>query len=84
MNDKRIIYTIGHSNHTAKEFLAILRAFGIKKLIDVRTIPRSRQRQLEMLTYCLIRESYPEKIVASWMILPDARIILLHLSTSNL
>jgi len=42
MNDKRIIYTIGHSDHTAKEFLEILRAFGIKKLIDVRTIPRSR------------------------------------------
>jgi uncharacterized protein (DUF488 family) len=42
MNDKRIIYTIGHSNHTAKEFLEILRAFGIQKLIDVRTIPRSR------------------------------------------
>ena len=42
MNDERIIYTIGHSNHTAREFLEILRAFGIKKLIDVRTIPRSR------------------------------------------
>ena len=36
------IYTIGHSTHSIEEFLALLKAHGIKRLIDVRTIPRSR------------------------------------------
>jgi uncharacterized protein (DUF488 family) len=35
------IYTIGHSTRTAAEFLALLRAHGIRQLADVRTIPRS-------------------------------------------
>ena len=36
------ILTIGHSTRTWKDFLAILRAHGIKRVIDVRSIPRSR------------------------------------------
>lgn len=36
------LYTIGHSNRTLKEFLAILAAHGIKQIVDVRTIPKSR------------------------------------------
>jgi uncharacterized protein (DUF488 family) len=39
---KRTIYTIGHSTHTADEFVAILKAYGIKRVIDVRSIPKSR------------------------------------------
>jgi uncharacterized protein (DUF488 family) len=35
-------YTVGHSNRSAEAFLALLRAYGIEKLIDVRTIPKSR------------------------------------------
>ena len=41
MQDKRI-YTIGHSTHTLEEFLALLGAYTIQVLVDVRTIPRSR------------------------------------------
>ena len=36
------VLTVGHSNRTWKEFLAILRAHGVKRVIDVRSIPRSR------------------------------------------
>jgi uncharacterized protein (DUF488 family) len=37
-----IIYTIGHSTHPIDEFIRILNAFEIEKVIDVRTIPKSR------------------------------------------
>ncbi len=36
------LYTIGHSTHTIHEFLAMLYAYEIKHLVDVRTIPKSR------------------------------------------
>lgn len=35
------IYTIGHSTHPIDEFIAMLQAHGVKKLVDVRTIPKS-------------------------------------------
>jgi uncharacterized protein (DUF488 family) len=38
----RTIFTIGHSTHPWPEFRDLLRAHGIQRLIDVRTIPRSR------------------------------------------
>ncbi len=37
------VYTIGHSTRSASEFLAILRAFGIELVADIRTVPRSRR-----------------------------------------
>ena len=36
------ILTIGHSTRTWKAFLALLRAHNVKRVIDVRSIPRSR------------------------------------------
>lgn len=36
------IFTIGHSTHPIEEFIAMLKAHGIKTLADIRTIPRSR------------------------------------------
>lgn len=39
---KKEIYTIGHSNRSIADFLKMLTAFRIEKIIDVRTIPRSR------------------------------------------
>jgi uncharacterized protein (DUF488 family) len=38
-----VIFTIGHSTHPIDEFIRILRAHGIRQLVDVRTIPRSRR-----------------------------------------
>jgi uncharacterized protein (DUF488 family) len=37
------VYTIGHSTRPLDEFLAILRAHSIERLVDVRTVPRSRR-----------------------------------------
>src|ERR1039457_5304295 len=37
-----VVFTIGHSTRTWKVFLELLRAHGIKRVIDVRSIPRSR------------------------------------------
>ncbi len=36
------IFTIGHSTLPPERFLAILRAYGIDRLVDIRTIGRSR------------------------------------------
>jgi uncharacterized protein (DUF488 family) len=36
------LYTIGHSTRTLDELVAALRSFGIRTLVDIRTIPRSR------------------------------------------
>ncbi len=35
------MFTIGHSTRSAAEFVALLRAHGITRLVDVRTVPRS-------------------------------------------
>ena len=36
------IFTIGHSTRPIEEFLALLRGHGVRRLVDVRTVPRSR------------------------------------------
>jgi uncharacterized protein (DUF488 family) len=36
------IFTIGHSTLPIDEFVAVLDAYGIERLVDVRTVPRSR------------------------------------------
>ena len=36
------VYTIGHSTHRLDEFVELLRAYNIERLVDVRSIPRSR------------------------------------------
>jgi uncharacterized protein (DUF488 family) len=36
------VLTIGHSNRSIEEFVAMLRAHGVERLVDVRTVPRSR------------------------------------------
>lgn len=37
-----IIYSIGHSNRSITEFISRLEAYGIDRLVDVRTRPYSR------------------------------------------
>lgn len=37
-----VVLTIGHSTRTWKVFLELLRAHGVTRVIDVRSIPRSR------------------------------------------
>lgn len=40
--DARTLLTIGHSNRPIGTFLELLNAHGIARLVDVRTVPRSR------------------------------------------
>lgn len=40
---KRTIFTIGHSTRTFEEFVELLWAHGVGRVIDIRTIPRSRR-----------------------------------------
>ena len=37
-----IVLTIGHSTRTLEEFIGLLRAYGVTRVVDVRTVPRSR------------------------------------------
>jgi uncharacterized protein (DUF488 family) len=36
------VLTIGHSTRTLKDFISLLREYGVQKVVDIRTIPRSR------------------------------------------
>ena len=37
-----VVYTVGHSNRTAEELVALLRQVGTSMLVDVRAFPSSR------------------------------------------
>jgi uncharacterized protein (DUF488 family) len=39
---RTVINTVGHSTHPIDEFVRILEAHGIRQVVDVRTVPRSR------------------------------------------
>ena len=38
-----VVYTVGHSTHSAEAFRALLGASAIRQIADVRTVPRSRR-----------------------------------------
>jgi hypothetical protein len=40
--DRLTLYTIGHSNRTARELVDILLAWSVARVVDVRRVPRSR------------------------------------------
>jgi uncharacterized protein (DUF488 family) len=47
------IFTVGHSNLRIEDFITLLRAYEIKRLVDIRTIPRSRHNpQFNSDTLC--------------------------------
>jgi uncharacterized protein (DUF488 family) len=37
-----VVLTIGHSTRTLEEFISLLREYDVQKVVDIRTIPRSR------------------------------------------
>jgi len=39
---KEMLFTIGHSTRTIGEFIDLLKAYNIQRIVDVRTIPKSR------------------------------------------
>jgi len=36
------VFTVGHSTHPIEAFIALLNTYGIQRLADIRTVPRSR------------------------------------------
>ena len=60
-NEERPIYTVGHSTRTIEEFVELLRAAKVQRLVDVRSIPRSRTNPQYNL------DSLPETLSA-WQI----------------
>jgi len=36
------VLSVGHSTHSMEDFIALLKAHGVERVVDVRTIPRSR------------------------------------------
>ena len=36
------VFTVGHSTHPLEDFVRILQAYGVDRVVDVRTIPKSR------------------------------------------
>lgn len=42
MDTAGTVYTVGHSTRPLDEFVALLRAYGIAALVDIRTVPKSR------------------------------------------
>lgn len=42
MTSRRVIYTIGHSNHSVEKFIELLRQHSISVVVDVRSVPFSR------------------------------------------
>jgi uncharacterized protein (DUF488 family) len=54
----KVLWTIGHSTRPINDFISLLNAHGIRQLIDVRTVPRSRhnpQFNAETLAQSLVR-----------------------------
>ncbi len=39
---KPVIFTVGHSTHPIGEFIELLQAHSIRKIVDIRSIPKSR------------------------------------------
>ena len=39
---ERAVFTVGHSTRALEDFIALLSAHGVQRLVDVRTVPRSR------------------------------------------
>ncbi len=52
------ILTIGHSTRPLEEFIGLLLAHGVKRLVDVRTVPRSRHNPQ------FNRDTLPESLAA--------------------
>jgi uncharacterized protein (DUF488 family) len=53
------IFTIGHSTRTLEIFMRLLQAHGVRRLVDVRTIPRSRHNPQYN------RETLPDRLQAA-------------------
>lgn len=60
------IYTIGHSTRSIEEFIALLTAHDITRVVDVRTIPKSR-RNPQFAGEALATSLLERGIAYTWM-----------------
>src|SRR5690348_4114820 len=42
LQERNLIFSVGHSNHTMEKFLSLLKPYNIDVLVDVRSHPHSR------------------------------------------
>ncbi len=77
---EHIIYTIGHSTHSIDEFIAMLQSFGIKQLVDIRSLPGStkfpqfNKENLEiLLPEAEIRYIYMKELGGRRKVRPDSK-----------
>jgi len=54
-----IVLTIGHSTRSLEEFMELLKAHGVTRVVDVRTVSRSRRKPK------FNRETFPEALAAA-------------------
>lgn len=45
LRTRPLVLTVGHSTRAQDDFIAMLKAHGVKRLVDVQTIPRSRHNR---------------------------------------
>jgi uncharacterized protein (DUF488 family) len=57
-----VLYTVGHGNRSTEELVAVLRAAGVRRLVDVRRYPASRRNP--HLSEEALRRSLPELGIA--------------------
>jgi uncharacterized protein (DUF488 family) len=57
--ESTVVLTIGHSTQRLEAFILLLKAYGVARLVDVRTIPRSRHNPQ------FNRETLPESLEAA-------------------
>jgi uncharacterized protein (DUF488 family) len=50
-----VVFTIGHSTRAIESFIRLRKAHGVQRVIDVRSIPRSRHILSSIETNCLQR-----------------------------
>ncbi len=57
--NKRTVYTIGHSTRSLSEFVSLMQTYAVTTVVDVRTVPRSRHNPQ------FNKETLPDSLKAS-------------------
>jgi uncharacterized protein (DUF488 family) len=83
---KPSIFTVGHSTRSIDEFVELLRAHGVKGVVDIRSIPRSRhnpQFNTDVFEHSLLQEHMSYKHIKELGGLRRARKESLNLGWRN-
>ena len=83
---KPCIFTVGHSTRSIDEFVELLRVHGVKEIVDIKSIPRSRhnpQFNTDVLEHSLLQEHMSYKHIKELGGLRRARKDSLNLGWRN-